>query len=426
MDKEFEQKEVLLRKSLKKAPEWAQSLYELVKYGFTNIRSEITKVGESINFSDEKIRELEAKQTKQDEKIKTLETSVKVLKTENDKMFSRMVYMESQSRRVNLLLLNVKEESDETPEKLRKMAMKLFSDMKLGENDEDDENEESDDENSTDYDIRIERIHRKKGPERKGFNKPIIIKFQTYSMRELVWKHRFNIRDIDYAKKWFLADDFPAEIESKRRIMYPIVKAAKAANHKAFINVDKLNFDSKVYTINTLNTLPKQFRPEYLSTKCENGYTCFFSRSSPCSNHYMATFVVDGKTYTSMEQYIMEGKALIFKDLEKAREIMAALDPVVQKNLGREVKGFNQQEWEEKAPDMVKKGLLKKFTSSDFLKEFLLETEDTILVECNAYDKLFSCGLSLTNPDKTDESKWDGKNWLGKFLGEVRTQLQQS
>ena len=45
-----------------------------------------------------------------------------------------------------------------------------------------------------------------------------------------------------------------------------------------------------------------------------------------------------------------------------------------------------------------------------------LGLQDENLVEANPTDYYFSCGLSLTNPDICDQSKWSGENVLSNIL----------
>lgn len=45
------------------------------------------------------------------------------------------------------------------------------------------------------------------------------------------------------------------------------------------------------------------------------------------SNWYLSDFVVDGIKYSSMEQYMMHKKALLFKDTEIASQILRTSNP---------------------------------------------------------------------------------------------------
>ena len=267
--------------------------------------------------------------------------------------------------------------------------------------------------------IAIERIHRKGIKRKNGEPRPIIMKFECYGMREAVLNECYTLRNIPQAKYWFLAEDFPVEIENKRRKLYPILKVAKKSGKKASIKVDRLIVDGHTYTSNTLQQLPKNLRPQYVSTPSENGYTFFFSEASPLSNFYHAKFVIDEKVYVCSEQYLMEKKAVIAGDEDSATKIMAASDPYTHKALGREIKNFDEKQWLSHVPHILKKGLLAKFEQNEHLKQFLIDTGDTKLFECNKNDKVWSCGLNINDNNRGNPKKWTGKNWLGQLLEDI-------
>ena len=65
----------------------------------------------------------------------------------------------------------------------------------------------------------------------------------------------------------------------------------------------------------------------------ENGYL---------SNWYLSKFIVDDITYSSMEQYMMYQKAILFKDEFTAKKILESKEPREQKKLGRLIKNFDE------------------------------------------------------------------------------------
>lgn len=81
---------------------------------------------------------------------------------------------------------------------------------------------------------------------------------------------------------------------------------------------------------------------------------------------------------------MMYHKAILFGDIETAEKIMIATNPKKQKALGREVKGFNEELWNQHREKIVEEGNLHKFchpVEESILKKSLLETGDRKLVE---------------------------------------------
>ena len=54
----------------------------------------------------------------------------------------------------------------------------------------------------------------------------------------------------------------------------------------------------------------------------------------------------DGITYNCCEQYMMYKKAQLFSDFELAKQILKEKNPSNQQKLGRQIRGFNQQIWD--------------------------------------------------------------------------------
>lgn len=143
----------------------------------------------------------------------------------------------------------------------------------------------------------------------------------------------------------------------------------------------------------------------------ENGYL---------SNWYTSAFTMDGITFSSMEQYMMYQKAVCFDDMEIAGQILATNDVAKIKELGRCVKGYDDNHWNGVRQIIVYEGLCAKFLQNEALKEKLLETKGALLAECAVRDKIWGIGVSMYDPDRLDPAKWKGQNLLGYALMMVR------
>ncbi|MDQ1160036.1 ribA/ribD-fused uncharacterized protein [Chryseobacterium sp. SORGH_AS 447] len=143
------------------------------------------------------------------------------------------------------------------------------------------------------------------------------------------------------------------------------------------------------------------------------------------SQWFPAEFQEDGIIYRTAEHYMMAGKASLFKDDETLEQIIQSETPNLVKKLGRKVENFDLQFWDEHKYEIVKQGNLLKFAQNEALKEFLLSTEDKVLVEASPYDTIWGIGMPETNSKALNPSQWNGENLLGFALMEVRDELRK-
>lgn len=143
------------------------------------------------------------------------------------------------------------------------------------------------------------------------------------------------------------------------------------------------------------------------------------------SNWYMSDFCVDGKTFSSMEQYMMYSKAMVFEDMSTAAKILNTVDVAKIKALGREVRNYDDVIWNGMRQIIIYEGLLAKFGQNETLKAKLLETQDAILAECAVQDQIWGIGLSMKDEKQHDLREWKGRNLLGFALMEVRRKLAE-
>lgn len=144
------------------------------------------------------------------------------------------------------------------------------------------------------------------------------------------------------------------------------------------------------------------------------------------SNWYRSEFSVDGIKFTSMEQYMMYKKAILFEDAEIASQILKTDDVVLIKELGRKVSNYNDTVWNGMRQVVIYKGLLEKFRQNDDLKKSLLDTGDNMLAECAVKDCVWGIGLSMTDNNRNDINAWRGQNLLGFSLMLVRDELSKN
>lgn len=138
------------------------------------------------------------------------------------------------------------------------------------------------------------------------------------------------------------------------------------------------------------------------------------------SQWYQCPFVVEGQYYNCAEQYMMAEKARIFGDEEIRQQILAEYSQMAMKKLGRKVRDYDDEIWKEKRFDVVVKGNIAKFSQNEKLLDFLLSTDDKILVEASPKDTVWGIGLDESSPEAIQPRKWIGENLLGFALMEVR------
>lgn len=147
----------------------------------------------------------------------------------------------------------------------------------------------------------------------------------------------------------------------------------------------------------------------------ENGYL---------SNWYLSDFTVEGITFSSMEQYMMYKKAMLFQDRETAGKILQTDDVAEIKALGRGVRNFADQIWTKSREEIVYKGILEKFRQNPGLSARLEETGEDVIAECAVKDRIWGIGLSMKDEDRFCMDRWKGQNLLGKILMRVREETR--
>lgn len=156
-------------------------------------------------------------------------------------------------------------------------------------------------------------------------------------------------------------------------------------------------------------------------------YIYFSMDDSACdflSNWYESDMVVDGIRFICMWQYILYQRAVLYGDYELCRLIRFVKGIDELKELNRKIIWYESKEWVDRRYNIVKRGIIAKFSSNDeLLRKFLVFPKYGVFVNCNPYDRVWGCGMSILDKDVKDESNWRGLNLLGKILTEVRIEI---
>lgn len=158
-----------------------------------------------------------------------------------------------------------------------------------------------------------------------------------------------------------------------------------------------------------------------------------FFWDGPFSQWFGCHFEIDGTEYNCAEQLMMAEKARLFGDLDTLEMIMESDSPRRQKALGRQVEGFSKEDWEDDETDngrpfcwnVVWRGNEAKFGQNEHLWAELLATDGTTLVEASPYDTIWGIGLREGDPGCQSRDTWQGLNWLGEVLTDVREHLKR-
>ncbi len=176
--------------------------------------------------------------------------------------------------------------------------------------------------------------------------------------------------------------------------------------------------NSVILEMHKKNDLDCIFFWGHTNAKSSVNQTCF-------SQWYESAFVVDGVQYKTAEHYMMAEKAKLFNDLDQYKLILASDTPKDAKVLGRGIKNFDFDKWNEVKFDIVVNGNIHKFSQNSDLKTYLLSTGSKILVESSPYDKIWGIGMTKDVDGVDNPNNWQGENLLGYALMCTRDRLNQ-
>ena len=204
--------------------------------------------------------------------------------------------------------------------------------------------------------------------------------------------------------------------------MRPILnKARRLENYKGKCKLegDHLVLHGKHYTVSNLDNLPDDLNCQSITSTQSEVAHGFFGELNHLSNFHMCKFEHEGITYHSTEQFIQRQKALLFKNVEIAKQIETSMSPLECKHLARNIVNYEQDKWLNSARALCEPGIYSKFEQNEKLKESLLQTGNLTLVE-SSYDKYWGTGIPLQDDRCLVSSRWHTQGLLGIILQQTR------
>jgi hypothetical protein len=263
-----------------------------------------------------------------------------------------------------------------------------------------------------------------KGPRGNQPQRPrkIMVQLNTVADRNKIWHKKKLLKD----KPIYISEDLPREMEKNRSLLVPIMKKARtidAYKKSAFIVGDKLVINKVKYSANKLDDLPQDLNPKAQATRYMDNLTCFYSRHSPFSNHFMeAPFNIGEVMYMCTEQRYFCAKAEYLGDDHAIDAIMAAVEPHLILDAGKKIVNRNKKDWADEEVHAMTEANRYKYAQNGGVRAALMATAGTRLIECSPFDDHWGVGVSLDNIGKVKEINW-GSNLLGECLSVVRQEL---
>lgn len=158
--------------------------------------------------------------------------------------------------------------------------------------------------------------------------------------------------------------------------------------------------------------------------KITNKFVLFFSKNDMMSNFYPKQFKHHNHYFANSEQAFMWRKAIFFKDYEIAHQILTkAKQPNYAKSLGRKVKNYDDNQWNEVRYEIMKEIVKAKISQFDDLKEFIKKHKNKTFVEASPFDAIWGVKLSENDDRILDPSNWKGQNLLGEVYNELKMEV---
>lgn len=197
-----------------------------MKREIKGLSNRVVEVEKSQEFISKSLEDNEKNTSKALTELSDLKMALDQSLQENVRITESVLDMQCRSMRDNLLFFGIEEAQSGEQENCEDIITSLCA-SKLEIRSE----------------ILIERAHRL-GSKKNNKPHPIVVKFNRFPHREMVRKCSYKLKDTHIS----IGEQFPKEIQERRKKLLPIYKRAKENNQKAVLARDKLFIDGKLYS----------------------------------------------------------------------------------------------------------------------------------------------------------------------------------
>jgi hypothetical protein len=204
---------------------------ELIDTFLNYVKNDVEQLKKAMNFMTEENADLRKKVELMEKKQRLSEGLITRLMMQVNQQQETIIDLQCRSMRDNIVINGIREDDDEKWHQTKeKVAKFLKDDLRIHD------------------ELPLDRVHRMgHGPKPR----PIVAKFLTSDAKSLVFQ---NVKNLAGKVNLSISEQFPPEIQQRRKELWPLYKQAKQNQVKNVKwNVDKLIINGSVHTANQEN-----------------------------------------------------------------------------------------------------------------------------------------------------------------------------
>lgn len=195
-----------------------------------DLKSDVSELKRSVEYTNALMEELKKEQKSLKEDVVNLESATTALANENAKLKMTLLDLQCRSMRDNLLIMGIEENVKETYE-TSEALVRTFMQERLEIPEEEVKK------------IQLERVHRLGQRKEQGKPRPLVAKFTSSKRKDQVLSLSRKLK----GTRFYMSNQYPAEVVEKRRTLIPIMNALKQKGQKVRLVADKLYVNGELY-----------------------------------------------------------------------------------------------------------------------------------------------------------------------------------